>query len=148
MNRHEEKARALFHEGYNCAQAVTAAFAAEIGMEEGAALAMSSPFGGGMGRMREVCGAVSGMWIVLGAKAGYTDPTDHNAKKDLYATVQTLAARFREENGSIICRDLLGGNPSTTPNPSERTAAYYEKRPCIDLVGSAARIIAEHLGLA
>ncbi len=148
MNKYEEKARALFLEGYNCAQAVTAAFAEEIGMDEQTALALSSPFGGGMGRMREVCGAVSGMWIVLGTKEGYTDPSDHQAKKDLYATVQMLAARFREENGSIICRDLLGGNPSSTPNPSARTAAYYEKRPCVDLVGSAARIIAEYLHLS
>lgn len=148
MNRFEEKARALFLEGYNCAQAVTAAFAEEIGMDEKKALSLSSPFGGGMGRMREVCGAVSGMWIVLGAREGYADPTDHNAKKDLYATVQMLAARFREENGSIICRDLLGGNPSSTPTPSERTEAYYKKRPCVELVGSAARIIAEHLGLS
>ena len=147
MNKYEERARALFLEGYNCAQAVTAAFADEIGMDEKTALALSSPFGGGMGRMREVCGAVSGMWIILGAREGYTDPKDPEVKKATYATVQALAANFREENGSIICRDLLGGNPSTAPIASERNVAYYEKRPCVDLVGSAARIIAEHLGL-
>lgn len=148
MDKYEEKARALFLEGYNCAQAVTAAFAEEIGMDEKTAVALSAPFGGGMGRMREVCGAVSGMWIILGVKQGYTNVGDHEEKAALYTTVQKLAAKFREENGSIICRDLLGGNPSSTPNPSERNAAYYKKRPCVDLVGSAARIIAEHLGLA
>ena len=145
MNRYEEKARSLFLEGYNCAQAVAAAFAEEIGMDERTAVALASPFGGGMGRMREVCGAVSAMWMVLGAREGYTDPRDHGAKKDLYATVQTLATRFREENGSIICRELLGGNPSSTPNPSERTAAYYEKRPCADMVALAAEITEKYL---
>ena len=148
MNKYEEKARALFLEGYNCAQAVTAAFAEEIGMDEKKALSLSSPFGGGMGRMREVCGAVSAMWIILGVREGYTDPKDPEVKKKTYATVQEIAARFREENGSIICRDLLGGDPSTAPIASERNAAYYAKRPCVELVGSAARVISEYLKLA
>lgn len=145
---HGEKAMHLFLGGYNCAQAVAVAFCDVTGLGEKETARMVSAFGGGMGRMREVCGAVSGMWIILGVKQGYTNVGDHEEKAALYTTVQKLAAKFREENGSIICRDLLGGNPSSTPNPSERNAAYYKKRPCVDLVGSAARIIAEHLGLA
>ena len=142
MNKYEEKARALFLEGYNCAQAVTAAFAEEIGMDEKKALSLSSPFGGGMGRMREVCGAVSAMWIILGAREGYTDPKDHEVKKKTYATVQEIAARFREENGSIICRELLGID-SDGATPTKRTDEFYKKRPCVQLVKMCAEIMDE-----
>ncbi len=147
MNKYEEKARALFLAGANCAQAVFAAFSDVTGIDETTARRMASPFGGGMGRMREVCGAVSGMLLVLGTREGYSE-RDPAETKRLYATVQMLAGRFREENGSIICRELLGGNPSSAPTPTPRTEEFYKKRPCTDMVGSAARILAEYLGLA
>ncbi len=147
MNRYEEKARALFSAGANCAQAVFAAFSDVTGVDEETALRLASPFGGGMGRMREVCGAVSGMLLVLGEREGYSVHNDAE-KARVYATVQMLAERFREEHGSIICRELLGGNPSATPAPTPRTEGYYKKRPCGDMVGTAARILAEYLGLS
>ena len=115
------------------------------GIEFETAIRLSSGFGGGMGRMREVCGAVSGMLMVLDAVAGYTSPTDNVAKKELYAKVQKLAGEFKAENGSIICRELLGGTPSSTPTPTERTPEFYRKRPCGELVEMAADIVAEHL---
>ena len=142
-----EIAENLFKEGYNCAQSVVGAFCEEIGMEFSEAVKIISGFGGGMGRMREVCGAVSGMFMVLDAVEGYTSPTDNEAKKELYAKVQKLAGEFKAENGSIICRELLGGVPSTTPNPTERTPEFYKKRPCGELVKMAADIVADHLGV-
>ncbi len=147
MNRYEEKARALFLGGANCAQAVLAAFSDVTGIDEDMSRRLASPFGGGMGRMREVCGAVSGMLLVLGTQEGYSEH-DPAEKKRLYATVQMLADHFREENGSIICRELLGGLPSSAPTPTPRTEEFYKKRPCGEMVGSAARILAEHLGLS
>lgn len=103
-----EQAQALFEEGYNCAQSAAAPFAEEMGLSREDVLRLASPFGGGMGRLREVCGAVSGMLLAAGMLYGYASPTDMQAKRDTYAMVQELAARFREKNGSIICRELLG----------------------------------------
>lgn len=141
-----EKAQGLFKQGYNCAQAVFLAYADDFGMDEKTAAMISSTFGGGMGRMREVCGAVSGMLMVLGLKEGYSDAKDMQGKAELYATVQKLAARFREMNGSIICRELLDGIESSSEStPSERTQQYYKKRPCELLVGDAAQILEEYL---
>ena len=143
----EYRAAQLFVEGYNCAQAVIMAFSDLIEMDEKTCAKISSSFGGGMGRMREVCGAVSGMLMVLGILYGYESPDDNNAKKELYAQIQDLAGKFREEVGSIICRDILD-NPTTDPTPSPRTAEYYAKRPCARMVMTAARLmdkfIAEH----
>lgn len=137
----------LFVEGYNCAQAVTVAFADIIGMEESTCAKFSSSFGGGIGRLREVCGAVSGMMMVAGLLYGYDGKTDAEAKKAHYVRVQELAARFREEAGSIVCREILK-NPPSDPNPSPRTAEYYRQRPCVRMVTLAVRImeayIAEH----
>lgn len=147
MTDYRKKAEDLFLKGYNCAQAVFCAFADEIGIEEEMALKLSSSFGGGMGRMREVCGAVSGMFMVLGALEGYSLPDDNIAKKELYSKVQKLAAEFKQENGSIICRELLGEGISSTPTPTERTESFYKKRPCKEYVGMAAEILAKHLGL-
>lgn len=147
MGKYGEKAKALFTEGYNCAQAVFAAFSDVTRIEFETAIKLSSGFGGGMGRMREVCGAVSGMFMVLDAVEGYTSPTDNTAKAELYAKVQKLAGEFKAENGSIICRELLGGTPSSTPNPTERTSEFYKKRPCGELVEMAADIVAEHLNV-
>ena len=146
MSDYRKKAEELFLEGYNCAQAVFCAFADEIGIEEEIALKLSSSFGGGMGRMREVCGAVSGMFMALGALRGYSSPDDNNEKKELYSKVQKLAEEFKKENGSIICRELLGGGASQTPTPSERTPEFYKKRPCKEYVGIAAEVLAKHLG--
>lgn len=147
MGKYGEKAKSLFEEGYNCAQAVFSAFCDELGMEFENALKLSSGFGGGMGRMREVCGAVSGMFMVLGAVEGYTSPTDNEAKMELYDKVQKLAKNFKAETGTIICAELLGGTPSTAPTPTERTAEFYKKRPCGELVEMAADIVADYLKL-
>lgn len=144
----EERAKELFFEGYNCSQAVVGAFLNEIGLdaEKSKIISMVSSFGGGMGRLREVCGAVSGMFLVAGALYGYDDPKDLNAKKEHYQRIQELAAKFKEINGSIICRELLGlDGKDTTPSPSPRTKEYYEKRPCPDKIGSAARLMEEYI---
>lgn len=147
MGKYGEKAKTLFHEGYNCAQAVFAAFSDVTGVDFETSLKLSSGFGGGMGRMREVCGAVSGMFMVLGAIEGYTSPTDNAVKMELYAKVQNLAGKFKAENGTIICRELLEGNVSSTPNPTERTPEFYKKRPCAEYVEIAADAVADYLGL-
>ena len=132
----------LFKMGYNCAQSVTAAFADEYGYTEEQALKMSASFGGGIGRMRETCGAACGMFILAGLETGSTDPTDRAGKARNYAFVQELAEAFRQENGSLICAELLGlrERKPQEPNPEARTAVYYEKRPCAKMVETAARI--------
>ena len=141
-----EQSEALFLEGYNCAQAVFGAFAEDLGLEFETAIKLSSGFGGGMGRLREVCGAVSGMFMVFDMKHGYVSPTDSKAKKELYAHIQTLAKRFEEENGSIICKELLGlSAKKSDPTPESRTEEYYKKRPCKELVKLAADIVDEYL---
>ena len=141
---HGMKAAELFLSGYNCAQAVAVAFHEELGLKEPQAAKMVSAFGGGMGRMREVCGAVSGMLFVLGALYGYDTPGDDVRKKKLYGEVQVLAGKFRQENGSIICREILK-NPPSDPNPTPRTADFYAKRPCARMVMTAARLMEEFL---
>ena len=141
---HVARASELFREGYGCSQAVAMAFSDLTGLDEKLAARLGGPFGGGMGRMREVCGAVSGMLMVAGMLYGYDDPADAAGKRQLYADVQELAARFREEHGSIICRDLLK-NPSADPNPTPRTEDFYKKRPCLRMVETAARIMEEFI---
>ena len=145
---HSIKAGELFLGGVNCAQAVFLAFEDVTGIDRKVAAKLSSPFGGGIGRMREVCGAVSGMMMVLGVLYGYDDTVEDDAqKKQLYKDVQALAGSFREECGSIICREILK-NPPSDPNPTPRTAEFYAKRPCARMVMTAARLldafIAEH----
>ncbi len=141
MTKYEEKARFLFKSGYNCAQAVFVAFSDITGVDEKTALKISASFGGGMGRLREVCGAVSGCFMVLGAALAPEDTSDHTAKADHYAVIQEAAAMFREENGSIICRELLGlGAGASVPTPEKRTDDYYKRRPCEEYVGIAAAI--------
>lgn len=137
---HADKAEALFKEGYNCSQAVVVAFCDVTKMDEKTALALSSSFGGGMGRLREVCGAVSGMFMVAGLLYGYTSPTDNEKKKAHYALIQAMAQKFKDKTGSIICRELLGG-PDNSPNPTLRTAEFYKKRPCSELVRICADIV-------
>ena len=134
----------LFVRGYNCAQAIAVAFCDETGMDRDYAAKMASSFGGGMGRMREVCGAVSGMLLVAGLLYGYDDPKATREKRELYAQVQAMAGRFREELGSIICRDLLK-NPPSDPNPTPRTEQFYKERPCARMVKTAARIMEEFI---
>lgn len=144
---HREKAVALFLEGYNCAQSVFAAFCQEMKIEEKTALRLASSFGGGLGRMREVCGAVSGMCMALGCLYGYDTPETGAVKREHYERVQALAGQFREQFGSIVCRDILK-KPDASAVPTPRTPEFYEKRPCARCIGLAAelleRYIAEH----
>ncbi len=146
MNDKEKIAEDLFLQGYNCSQAVLAAFSDEIGLDRETAFKLSSSFGGGMGRMREVCGAVSAMFMIAGMKYGYSNPKDSNAKTEHYKLIQSLAATFKEENGSIVCKELLGllKGPDS-PVPEARTPSYYKKRPCVELVKSAAKIMSDYL---
>ena len=130
----------LFLGGCNCAQAVFLAFSDVTGIDRKLAAKLSSPFGGGMGRMREVCGAVSGMLMVAGLLYGYETPGDDVSKKEHYVRVQELAGKFREQVGSIVCREILK-NPPSDPNPSPRTAEYYAKRPCARMVMLAGQIL-------
>ena len=141
---HGTKAAELFLQGYNCAQAVTVAFCDVTGLEEKTAARMVSAFGGGMGRLREVCGAVSGMFFVLSYLYGFDASDDDGKKKQLYTDVQALAGAFRESCGSIICREILK-NPPTDPNPSPRTAEYYKARPCARMVFTAATLMEEFI---
>ena len=141
----KEKAVSLFKSGYGCAQAVLLAFADELNIDENTAAKLASSFGGGMGRLREVCGAVSAMFMIAGLKYGPTDPKDHSAKTAHYALVQQLAEKFKQENGSIICRELLGLTGPQGPEPDKRTAQYYQVRPCPEKVASAAGIVEELL---
>lgn len=147
MQTKGEIAKQYFLDGYNCAQAVVLAFAQDFGLDKKTAVMLSSSFGGGMGRLREVCGAVSGMFMVLGLKYGYESPEDNQAKKELYKKVQEVAGLFKDDNGSIICRELLGLNQTgkSDPTPDLRTESYYKKRPCKDLVQFAADLVDEYI---
>ena len=149
-----EKAKRLFKEGgYNCCQAVVLAYNDLFGIDDETAAAMSSGFGGGMGRMREVCGSVSGMVMLAGLIRPATDPTVKDWRTANYALVQDMAGEFKAINGSIVCKELLGlvpmGSsqqvPQESPEPSDRTPEYYKKRPCEELVGIAARIVGEKI---
>ncbi len=142
---HAQKAEMLFKQGYNCAQAVLGAFADEIGLPQETAMKLSSSFGGGMGRMREVCGACSGMFMAAGMLYGYDTPETGPAKMQLYERIRELADRFREKNGSIICRELLGGTAEVGGTPEARTQAYYQKRPCVEYVKIAAQILEDYI---
>lgn len=142
-----EKAKSLFKQGYNCSQAVLGAWCEELGLDFNTAMRLSQSFGGGMGRMREVCGACSGAFMVLGLKYGTPDSSDAQTKKKVYEIVQKFAARFKEENGfdSIVCRDLLGLPGASRPKPAERTAEYYKKRPCAELVALSSGLLDEFI---
>lgn len=145
MSEKVEKAKELFKAGYNCSQSVLGVFCEELGLDFDTAMKISSSFGGGMGRMREVCGTVSGMFMAAGLAYSSADSSVQN-KSNQYSIVQELAKRFKEKNGSIICRELLQGvETSSSPIPSERTETYYKKRPCIELVGDSVEILEEFL---
>ena len=138
----EQTARKYFKNGYNCAQSVFLTYAQKYGFNEETALKLSSSFGGGMGRLREVCGAVSAMFMIAGLEKGYTQNSDDEAKAQHYELIQNLAKEFKKENGSIICRDLLGlEDGADSPIPSKRTEQYYQDRPCEEFIASACRII-------
>ena len=142
---HSMYAAELFLGGCNCAQAIVVAFCDVTGLERDFAAKFSSSFGGGMGRLREVCGAVSGMLMVAGLLYGYDDPGEGDAnKKAHYSLVQELAGKFREEVGSIVCREILQ-NPPSDPNTTPRTAEFYSKRPCARMVILAAKILDDYI---
>lgn len=156
MESKRKKAIALFREGYNCSQSVFAAYAEDYGMDKELALRLSASFGGGMGRMREVCGAFSGMLMVAGLETGAVEGKDVAGKKANYDMVQKLAAIYREKNGSIYCKELLGfvkkedaadkkEQMFDNTMPEKRTEEYYKKRPCLELIGMACDMIDEYL---
>ena len=157
MNEQEIESRAqkaveLFKQGYNCSQAVFASCADIYGIkDENLALRLAASFGGGMGRMRLVCGAASGMFLLAGLQNGSATPHDTEGKMANDAFVQQLAGDFKGKYGSLICAELLGLAPRGTtmeylpakalrPRPADRTPEYYEKRPCPEMIAEAVRI--------
>ena len=142
---YEQRAEELFREGYNCAQAVFLAFACEK-MDRDEAARLASSFGGGLAGTRNTCGAVSGLAMAYGLLRGYADPTDKEAKRAEYETVREMTEEFAQQNGSIICRELLGlGRDVNYVPPSDRSTEYYKKRPCPKLCACAAGILAQYL---
>ena len=141
MKTNEQIAREHFTSGYNCAQSVFLTYAEKYGFDKNTALKLSSSFGGGMGRMREVCGAVSAMFMIAGLENGYTENNNDEIKAEHYTRIQTLANEFKKKNGTIICRELLGVDADDNPIPSKRTSQYYEERPCEELIADACKII-------
>ncbi len=137
-----EIAMDYFAKGYNCCQSVVLAYKDMVNLDQPTIEKLTSSFGGGIGRMREVCGTVSAMAMVAGLLCGYEGPDEGEAKKAHYERIRALADEFREKNGAIVCRELLNlpAGPSE-PIPERRTADYYAKRPCKELVGDAAQIL-------
>lgn len=143
---YKDKARELFLSGYNCSQAVIAAFAEVFGIDMDTAMALASPFGAGLSGLRETCGAVSGMAMAAGYILGHSGPMPQKEKAELYAQIRSLTDCFKEKNGSIICRELLNrSNAKFSETPQERTPEYYKKRPCPELCADAAEILAQKL---
>ncbi|MBQ4165633.1 MAG: C_GCAxxG_C_C family protein [Oscillospiraceae bacterium] len=141
-----ERAYELFKEGYNCSQAVFGAFAEELGVDFDTAVKLASGFGGGIGRMREVCGTFTGLTMAASMIYGYNDPKDTETKTELYEKIRALADKFREDNGSIICRELLGlQQAEKSAVPEARTSEYYKKRPCAELCRYAAELLEEFI---
>ena len=145
MKTNEQIAREYFTSGYNCAQSVFLTYAEKYGFDKNTSLKLSSSFGGGMGRMREVCGAVSAMFMIAGLEKGYTQNNNDEKKAQHYELIQKLAQEFKKENGSIICRELLGVDADDNPIPSKRTEQYYQDRPCEEFIASACRIIDKNI---
>lgn len=145
MNR-EDRAEKLFRMGYNCSQSVFAAFADCVGMTVEEAAGIASPFGAGFGKLREVCGAVSGMTLLAGYLKGYSDAKAGEEKKELYKLIQTMCGEFEAEMGSLICRDLLDLKPGEDmAEPAVRTEEYYSSRPCVKACRTAAAIAEKYL---
>lgn len=147
IERRSERAKDLFRQGFNCSQAVFAACSDLYGIhDEQLALRLSASFGGGIGRMRLTCGAACGMFMLAGLEKGSATPGDHDGKAANYALVQDLAQRFKNQYGSITCAELLGIAPKPQePTPEARTDAYYQKRPCVEMIGEAVRIFLEKI---
>ena len=142
----KEKAMNYFKEGFNCSQSVVLAYSDMLDADESFLLKLSSSFGGGLGRLREVCGAVSGMAIVTGILYGYDDSSSKEDKAEHYKRIQELAHEFEKRNGSIVCRELLGlSQKHDSPTPEARTEGYYKKRPCVELVGDSAEILEDYI---
>lgn len=142
----KETAQDNFLAGYNCAQSIVLAFSDMTGLDEESLSKMACSFGGGMGRLREVCGALSGIFMIAGLLYGYSGPEEGEIKAEQYRKIQELGNRFREKNGSMICRDLLGLPEGADSHvPSERTGEYYQERPCLRIVGNAAGILEEFI---
>ena len=143
---HAKKAKELFLGGYNCAQAVFAAFTDVTGFDAETSAKLASSFGGGMGRLREVCGAFSGALMAAGLILGYSEPGNDEIKTEHYALVQKLAGKFKEKYGTIICRELLKElGVDSTPIPTKRDAKFYAERPCAAIVELAAQIVDDEL---
>lgn len=137
-----EQARNYFKQGYNCAQSVLLVYAEDCGLTKDTALKLASSFGGGMGRLREVCGAVSAMFMVAGLKYGYVENDNDAVKAEHYVRIQNLANEFKSEHRSIICRDLLNLSEGVSePTPAKRTAQYYEERPCEMFIEKACELL-------
>ena len=135
-----------FKKGYNCSQSIVLAFADMVDVDKAALAKLASSFGGGMGRLREVCGSVSGMFMIAGLIYGYEGLETGPVKADHYAVIQELARRFEEKHGSIVCRELLGLSVRhDVPVPEARTDEYYKKRPCVEIVGDTAEILEQYI---
>ncbi len=154
IQQRQDKAEELFRNGFNCAQAVFAACSDLYDIDETLALRLAASFGGGIGRMRQTCGAACGMFLLEGMRTGSTTPHDNAGKMNNYAAVQSLAEQFKQENGSLICAELLNKNQEArikkqdanySPQPEERTEQYYKKRPCVEMVRTAVKIYLESL---
>lgn len=141
MGKHSEIACNKFLSGCNCAQSVLCAFEDIIGLDNKTCMKLASSFGGGMGRLREVCGAVSAMFMIAGLLKGYEIAGDDIGKTRQYQLVQELAKEFKKQHGTIICRELLGIDGEDNPIPSKRTPKYYAERPCAEFIKTAATII-------
>ena len=142
---HATKAVELFMQGYNCAQSVFCAFCDLTKLDFETSLKLSSSMGGGVGRLREICGALSGMLLVAGCLYGYTDVSTNDAKSEHYALVQQLAKSFEEKTGAITCRDILGIKGSSEPCSPPRDASFYATRPCAKMVQISAQILDEYV---
>lgn len=136
-------ALAYFSKGYNCSQAVLLAFARELGLTEGQAARLGASFGGGVARLKDICGAVSAMALVTGLQEGYEDPTDAEAKAVHYERVRALIGEFEAENGSRLCRELLDGHPEPPLEPGQAKPTHNPA--CYKFVGDAAQIMEAHV---
>lgn len=149
IDRRVELAVENFMAGYGCCQSVVAAFADLYGLDDTLAKKVAAGFGGGVGRLRMMCGAVSGIVMLVGLDCGQTEGSDREGKSACYKVVQELLAKSKAENGSLICAEILGLKGYTKAEnsyvASARTAEYYKKRPCAAKVESAARIFADYL---
>lgn len=135
-----------FKKGYNCSQSIVLTFADILPLDRDTLSRMASSFGGGMGRLREVCGAVSGMFVVAGLLYGYEGPETGQVKAEHYARIQDLAHKFEEKHRSIVCREMLELSVKhDAPTPEARTEEYYKKRPCVEIIGDAAQILDEYI---